>query len=166
MSYLLCGFIDYPALRQHCSVAHKEEISRRDERDLPKGWMKPCRFFRNGEGFCNPRSGSCQYDHTIIPDNEREPCFHKQKCSYKPYCIFYHPEGQDADVWQSSRKVAKVCHYIQNGEVCIRTHFNFFHPSVVTEEQDFQRDQVRKPPLVEPAMTSTMESIPRLPRRI
>ena len=135
---------------------------------FPGGWEKPCRFFRNGQGVCSPRSGSCSYDHTVIPDAEREQCYHKNACSYKPYCIFFHPEGQGEDSWQTSqRKVAKICRYVENGGSCNRSFCSFFHPSVASVAQSFQWDQDRKPPLYEMRMTfSSLTDIPMLPMRI
>ena len=94
--YISCD--DYPSLRKHCESRHKE-IRSEKVKNIPEGRKRPCRFFRNGEGWCSPRTGTCEFDHTIIPDHERELCFHKQACTYKPYCIFNHPEGQ-GDKWQ------------------------------------------------------------------
>ena len=45
--------------------------------------IKPCRYFQYGSGRCSPRSGECRYDHTVVPDNERELCFHKEACTFK-----------------------------------------------------------------------------------
>ena len=125
-------------------------------------------IFRNGQGVCSSRSGSCAYDLTIIPDAERELCHHKNACSYKPYCIFFHTEGQGDDSWQTNqRKVAKICRYVENGGSCTRSSCGFFHPSVASVTQGFQWDQVRKPPLeVMPMTFSSVTEIPLLPMRI
>ena len=66
------GFPDFPALRKHCEISHQESGIRRKETSRPEGWKRPCRFFRNGKGKCTPRSGTCNFDHTIIPEKERE----------------------------------------------------------------------------------------------
>ena len=71
----------------------------------------------------------CNFDHTIIPENERELCFHKNACTYKPHCIFLHPEGQVTEGWQQTdRKVSRVCRLVVNGGSCSRSVCNFFHP--------------------------------------
>ena len=98
-------FQEYAALRKHCRAIHEESSHNSNERklkgqsgrivreDLPEGGRKrrPCRYFRNGEGKCTPNRGSCDFDHSIIPFSEREECFHKQKCHFKPFCIFVSP---------------------------------------------------------------------------
>ena len=72
----------------------------------------------------------CNFDHTIIPENERELCFHKNACTYKPHCIFLHPEGQVTEGWQQNdRKVSRVCRLVVNGGSCSRSVCKFF-PSV------------------------------------
>ena len=76
---LLCPFCficcdDYPSLRKHCETRHKE-MKKEKEKNVSDGKKKPCRYFRNGEGVCSPRSGKCDYNHAIIPDEERELCF-------------------------------------------------------------------------------------------
>ena len=58
----------------------------------------------------------------MIPDNEREVCFHKESCTFKPHCIFFHPEGQGDDGWkQDRRNPAKLCRYTENGGTCMRS---------------------------------------------
>ena len=99
--------------------------------------------------MCSPPSGTCEFDHTVTPENKRELCFHKEKCSYKPYCIFFHPEGQTEGGWQQSRnKVAKICRYAEQGNICLRSICNFYHPSL-RNNSDFHWDQQREPPLIE-----------------
>ena len=80
------------------------EVIRTIGQNIPAGGMvkKPCRYFKNGEGNCSPKNGRCDFDHTIIPFSERQQCFNKQSCRYKPFCIFYHPEGQDEDGFQAN----------------------------------------------------------------
>ena len=97
--FCFIGCKDFPSLRKHCADYHKEVNSGRKISSVPEGRKRPCRFFRNGLGKCMPRSGNCMFDHTIIPDHERELCFHKHACTYKPYCIFFHPEGQEEEEW-------------------------------------------------------------------
>ena len=162
------GFKDLASVRKHCAIAHKEVKNNKNEVNSPEGWKRPCRFFRNGSGKCTPRSGSCQFDHTVVPDNERELCFHKNACTYKPYCIFFHPEGQGEDLWQTNqRKIARICRYVENGGQCNRSFCKFFHPSVNSDVLGFQWEQLRKPPIVEDLdMISPMKNIPLLPKRI
>ena len=77
-----------------------------------------------------PPSGHCNFDHTVVPDAEREHCFHKQACVYKPNCIFFHPEGQKEEVWEhSKKKAAKICKYAEQGLACLRNICNFYHPA-------------------------------------
>ena len=110
--------------------------------------MKPCRYFNNGQGKCSPKSGACQFDHTIIPFNEREQCFHKQACQYKPNCIFFHPEGQGEEVWElNKRKASQICHYAGIGELCLRLICSFFHPPRRNTDLGFQWGQPREPPM-------------------
>ena len=124
----------------------------------------PCRFFNNGNGRCTPRTGTCNYDHRIIPNEECELCFHKETCTYKPYCIFFHPEGQDKENWeQSKRKIARVCRFAANGETCMRSVCDFYHPKTNIGSV-FHMEQIRKPPI----QTRTVPMISRniLPVRV
>ena len=108
---------------------------------------KPCRFFMNGAGHCSPPSGTYNYDHSIISDNEREHCYHKLKCSYKPYCIFRHPEGQGENDWQQNRRnPSRICRNVENGGTCLRSFCSFFHPSR-RNSAVFHWDKPMKPPL-------------------
>ena len=70
--FCFLGFNDYQSLRKHCQTKHKEVRNQREkeDRNLPEGRKRPCRFFRNGEGQCSQRSGFCNYDHTVVPENE------------------------------------------------------------------------------------------------
>ena len=149
-------FKSYSELRKHCVEAHDEtnknnEVSDNNRRNEPRNWKskKPCRYFRNGEGNCSPRNGGeCQFNHEIIPFTERQECFHKQSCKYKPYCIFYHPEGQKIENWQkSTRKVSKICYNHMQGMVCVKSNCSFYHP-IVQDYQDFQWEQLKKPPIM------------------
>ena len=124
------GFKDYMTLRKHCETSHYEKKAGKSQTIIPEGRKRPCRYFRNGEGNCSPPSGSCDFDHSVVPNSERQLCFHKQACRYKPNCIFYHPEGQGEDAWQQYRsKVAKICRFAEQGVACMRSVCNFFHPS-------------------------------------
>ena len=146
-------FSNYSELRKHCLEAHDENKQGNtriyNNVNMSGNWKakKPCRYFKNGEGNCSPRNGTvCEFDHSIIPFSERQECFHKQACRYKPYCIFYHPEGQKTENWQTNKKkVSKVCHNYQQGLACTRSECTFYHP-VVRNYQDFQWDQLKKPP--------------------
>ena len=166
--FCFVAFKDYTSVRKHCEGNHKElrnDVQR--SRNIPGGWKKPCRFFNNGEGQCTPRSGSCNYDHTVIPDNEREICFHKEKCSYKPYCIFFHPEGQGrVDFMFQKRGSSKICRFEESGIRCPRSVCSFFHPSShpsMRNSGGFQWDQERQPP---PMKEQETESIKILPKRV
>ena len=143
-------FNGYADLRKHCNEVHTE--SRHNSRNSK--YKKPCRYFRNGEGNCSPRNGEeCEFDHSIIPFSERQECFHKQSCKYKPYCIFYHPEGQNIENWQmNTRKVSKICHYSQQGLNCMRSECRYYHP-VIKNYQDFQMDHLKKPPIMINSLT-------------
>ena len=168
--FCFVGFRDYPSIRKHCETSHIELRVQEDKkrRNVPEGRKRPCRYFRNGRGHCQPRSGTCEFDHTIISDGEREICFHKEACRYKPYCIFLHPEGQGDNGWQINRsKVSKICRFAEQGEQCMRTVCNFYHPDVRNTNLGFHWDQYRKPPLEESQemMTSTGK-IPSMPVRI
>ena len=119
--FCFLAFKDYSSLRKHCRTVHAETRNNQTERmeniqtggrardNIPEGRknIRPCRYFQNGEGKCAPKNGKC--DHSIIPFNEREVCFHNQNCQYKPFCIFYHPEGQREGDWQTNFKKTKIC---------------------------------------------------------
>ena len=137
-------FDDYASLRKHCTQAHEEPKNKLEN----SKFKKPCRFFRNGEGNCSPRNGEeCLFSHSIIPFSERQECFHKQSCKFKPFCIFYHPEGQNEENWQkSTHKISKICHSSQQGFVCMRSVCRYYHPTVAN--QDFQLEQLKKPPIM------------------
>ena len=134
--------------------------------NIPEGWknIRPCRYFQNGEGKCAPKNGKCDFDHSVIPFNEREVCFHKQKCQYKPFCIFYHPEGQREGDWQTNFKKTKICRYAENNEICTRSECHFFHPTL-RNNQGFHGEPLRKPPIMKRTemMTSTSKTPMRLP---
>ena len=92
------------------------------------------------------------------------PCFHKQNCRYRPFCIFFHPEGQIEGNWQTdSKRVAKICRYAQNGELCMRSECNFYHPAM-GNIQGFHLEQLMKPPILRG--TSRMTSTANVPARI
>ena len=110
--------------------------------------LKPCRYLRNGEGTCSPRNGEeCKFDHTIIPFSQRQECHHKLSCKFKPFCIFYHPEGQNVESWQNNtRKVSKICYYSQQNLTCMRSECKYYHPEI-KNYQGFQWNRVKKPPM-------------------
>ena len=160
-------FVNYPTLRKHCENINGEMKQRKQKEKLPEGRKGPCRNFNNGQGHCSPRFGKCLYDHSIIPDNKREVCFHKEACSYKPHCIFLHPEGQGEDIWlQNKRKTSKVCRFTENGNTCMRSYCSFFHPTS-RNNSFFHWDQASRFPLIERegVMTST-KNIPMMPMRV
>ena len=156
-------FDGYAALRKHCTQIHSEVKDDKPNKNREtlhlmqnksnklENWKskKPCRFYRNGEGNCIPRNGKeCEFSHSVIPFSERQECYHKQACKYKPYCIFFHPEGQKVENWQkNTRNVLKICHYNQQGLACMRSECSFYHP-LVRNNQGFHWDQLKKPPLV------------------
>ena len=143
---------------------------------------KPCRYFRNGSGTCSPPSGVCDFDHSIIPDNERELCYHKEACKYKPYCIFLHPEGQAEQKWQPVRQHPnRICIFTVNGGTCRKAVCHLFHPSpaangslldsVFSNNLGFHPGNVKEPPLqpqvnIVPTEIVAMENIPLLPKRV
>ena len=99
------AFNDFPSLRKHYELKHQETGNQKPFKPTD-GRKRPCRFFRNGKGLCNPNfSGPCTYDHSLV---ERELCFHKQNCHYKPNCIFFHPEGQEEEEWRENRRKSKL----------------------------------------------------------
>ena len=148
-------FKEYSELRRHCTEKHDEtknvKITTEAVSNIKSSWKskKPCRYFKNGEGNCTPRNGKeCEFDHNIIPFSERQECYHKQACQYKPYCIFYHPEGQNVEKWQkNSKQVSKICHFSQQGLACMRSECKFYHP-VMSNYQDFPWEHLKKPPKV------------------
>ena len=134
---------DYPSLRRHCENKHKEGG---DKPDNPKTTQniirkpKPCRFFKNGEGTCNPKSGKCSFDHSFIPFNQRELCRHKHQCTYKPYCIFYHPEDKE----NLKNEPSKTCKFSSQGVDCNRNNCMYVHPT--NSGLGFHWEQLREPP--------------------
>ena len=112
-------------------------------------------------------SGNCSFDHTVIPFEQRELCRNNEQCRYRPYCIYFHPEGQKTEVWQVYRnKSAKICHYAEKGETCMRAICNFYHPLNPVTGLGFHWDQLREPPptLETPRrMTSTQKVPERVP---
>ena len=145
---------DYPSLRRHCENKHKEDgVGGRQ--DKPKtnqnnlGKPKPCRFFKNGEGRCNPKSGKCSFDHSFIPFDQRELCRHRNQCIYKPYCIFYHPEDQE----NLNKEPARICNFSRQGLNCNRNNCMFVHPT--NSGLDFHWDQLREPPPPTPSWTES-----------
>ena len=176
------AFDSYPAVRKHCESYHNEVENNVKSKQQKEGSKKPCRFFRNGTGQCSPPSGVCNYDHSIIPDSERELCYHKNACTYKPRCIFFHPEGQGKDEWeQIKRNPSKICHFSLNGGTCMRSVCYFFHPTIrndpvvhpaMRNTSGFHPESIKKPPLdnqkesVITATNITMSNIPNLPMRV
>ena len=145
--FCFIGFQSFALLRKHCESSHKELRNDNNQQRHPEPRKRPCRFFKNGQGDCRPRSGVCLFDHSVIPDNEREGCFHKESCTFEPHCIFFHPEGQVDDGWkQDRRNPAKLCHYTENGRTCMRSVCSFFHPPRVSSSV-FHWEQTMKPPL-------------------
>ena len=141
------------------------EMKKSVKEPLPGGRKKPCRYFNNGNGQCRPRYGNCSFDHSVIPFSERELCFQKQECRYKPFCIFFHPEGQTEEVWEQNKgKEAKICIFAEKGVKCLRSFCRFFHPTI-RKISDFHWDQPSKPPLMEREEMLT-ESFPTLPQRV
>ena len=65
------------------------------------------------------------------------------------------------------QKFLKICRFAEQGEQCMRTVCNFYHPAVRNTNLGFHWDQYRKPPLEESQemMTSTGK-IPSMPVRI
>ena len=137
-------FRGYEDLRKHCNNFHQESKNKLGS----SKYKKPCRYFKNGEGICSPRNGEeCPFDHNIIPFSQRQECYHKQSCKFKPYCIFYHPEGQSVENWQiNSNKVSKICYYSQQGLECVRSLCRFYYP-VIRNDQGFHWGQVTEPPI-------------------
>ena len=176
-------FNGYTELRKHCISQHNENKNElpsavsNSANNIPQGRLpkvnlteggkpkRPCRYFKNGQGRCIQRFGKvCEFDHSIIPFDQREVCFHKQACSFKPNCIFYHPEGQN-EVWQTNVKNAvKICRYAENGVQCMRSECTFYHPSI-RKNQGFHWEQMMKPPLAKSSnmMTSTIKTPVRIP---
>ena len=164
----------YTAVRKHCETNHTE-VNNQSKFKKRDGMKKPCRFFRNGTGQCSPPSGVCDYDHSIIPDSERELCHHKRACSYKPRCIFFHPEGQENEEWKQMRNPSKICHYSLNGGTCMRSVCNFFHPASINEEVElpawrntsvFHPETLKKPPLLvqrKEEFRTAMDSLNKIP---
>ena len=160
------GFPTYNSLRKHCEASHSE-----NQQNVKK--KRPCRFFQNGAGKCVPPSGTCAYDHTIIPDSERELCRHKEARTYQPNCIFFHPEKQSFGGWQQHiRKSFKVCHSSLKGEPCLRPVCLFAHPYVNNGQSSFHTELFNAPPMnlrAEPMMEASQMSItnlPQLPMRV
>ena len=159
--FCFLAFDGYPALRKHCTENHEESSNKSGNMKS----KKPCRFFRNGEGKCSPRNGEeCQFDHSIIPFSQRQECFHKQSCKFKPYCIFFHPEGQNVESWQkSTNRVSKICHYSQQGINCTRSECRYYHPEI-KNYQGFQWEQVKKPPIM--TNPTSLERVPVIVKNI
>ena len=168
--FCFMAFKGYAEVRKHCETNHSERNNLVTKTKNIK--TKPCRYFRNGEGRCIPPSGVCKFDHSVIPDSERELCLHKQACKYKPYCIFLHPEGQVVDEWQPVRKnPARICIFTANGGICSRPVCHFFHPVVQDQlkfmnNSDFHQESLKKPPLRSQEEIITIENIPLLPKRV
>ena len=112
-----CEFMSQNELffKEHMTNTHVTTVTKVIAR------IKPCRYFQYGSGRCSPRSGECRYDHTVVPDNERELCFHKEACKFKPHCIYFQPEGQENSLWEEVRKSSKICCYTVNGQTCWRS---------------------------------------------
>ena len=55
------GAVDYPSLRKHIEMKHKELRNTEQAGAEPRIEVnrKPCRYFKNGEGQCTPRYGKC-----------------------------------------------------------------------------------------------------------
>ena len=151
-------FNGYGELRKHCTDVHDETKTRINKvKETSENWKskKPCRYFKNGEGNCVPRNGKeCGFNHNIIPFAERQECFHRQSCKYKPYCIFYHPEGQNVDIRQrNTQKISKVCLFSQQGLDCMKSECSYYHPTI--RNQGFQWEQLKKPPIIENQILTT-----------
>ena len=108
--------------------------------------IKPCRYFQYGSGCCSPRSGECRYDHTVVPDNERELCFHKEACKFKPHCIYFHLEGQENSSWEEVRRSSKICRYTVNGQTFWRSVCSYVHPTR-GNNFGFHWDRFTRPPI-------------------
>ena len=54
--FCFLGFKDFPALRKHCESSHQEVNKDNQQSKLPANKKRPCRFFKNGERRCMPRS--------------------------------------------------------------------------------------------------------------
>ena len=171
------AFKTYSEVRRHCENNHSESKNNGDSR-RKMAKKKPCRYYRNGEGNCSPPSGFCSFDHSIIPDNQRELCRHKQACKYKPYCIFLHPEGQLEQEWQPVRKnPARICVFSVNGGTCMKSICNFFHPTAqrsyepIMKSSDFHQQSVKEPPLYPQSQEGSVsrmsiDNLPLLPMRV
>ena len=102
-------------------------------------------------------------------NNKREACFYKEACKHKQFCILYFPEDQVEDAWMfQKRKSAKICRYVENGETCLISTCNFFHPAfhpasfpAMRNVSGFQWEQNKEPPLME-----ELVNIPKLPKRV
>ena len=104
--FCFLAFQDYSSLRKHCRTVHAETRNNQTERmdniqtggrardNIPEGRknIRPCRYFQNGEGKCAPKNGKC--DHSIIPFNEREVCFHNQNVSISHSAFFITLRGR------------------------------------------------------------------------
>jgi hypothetical protein len=67
--FCLIGVLDYPALRKHCELKHKEVTTNKEQAGAEQRHgvkQRPCIYFKNGQGHCAPRSGVCSYCHTVI----------------------------------------------------------------------------------------------------
>ena len=170
----------YAAVRKHFEAYHTE-VKYDSKLKKKDGIKRPCRFFRNGTGQCSPPSGVCDYDHTIIPDSERELCHHKRACSYKPRCIFFHPEGQDNEESKQMKNPLKICRSTLNGGTCMRYVCQFFHPANMNDSVElpprrntsgFHPESLKKPPFGAHrtngilTIEETMSKIPNLSPRV
>ena len=116
--------------------------------------------------YHSPRSGSCAFDHDVIPFSERDHCFHEQEYKYKPYCIFFHPKGQGEEVWQENKtRVAKICYFAERGEIFSRSVCKFYHPNT-RHTSNFHWEQPSKPPLMETREVFKTKNTTTLPQRV
>ena len=69
--------------------------------------------------------------------------------------------------WQVNRKKpAKICHYAEKGEACMRAICNYYHPVNPTNGLGFQWDQLREPPPPLGTEPRIMTSTQRVPERV
>ena len=90
-----CCAPHYWSLKMYCKSLHREKKPE-TKSPLNAGLKKrPCRFFKNGEEECMPPSGHCNFDQTVVPDAEREHCFHKLTSLCRQAKLYFlRPKGQ------------------------------------------------------------------------
>ena len=87
------AFKSYTEVRKHCEHTHIETRNSEEPR-VKRSRTKPCRYFRNGSGTCSPPSGVCNFDHSVIPDNEREFAIIKKLVSTNLSVYFFIPRAK------------------------------------------------------------------------